>query len=114
MMLASNGEEKTRLVRGRENQDQCILDSNLDRNLRSSGESIGDKPLGVNRNNGTPRPQSSTGRADTTGKIIRQLIGEYRNQVAAKKQEIEQLELKIEEFECLLEDTELTENQESE
>lgn len=44
-----------------------------------------------------------TGRA-ATGGILSQLISEYRDQVAIKKQEIDRLEGRIDEFEALLDE----------
>jgi hypothetical protein len=40
-------------------------------------------------------------REAVTGKMLRQLIGEYREQVAIKKNEIQHLEARIQEFEAL-------------
>jgi hypothetical protein len=103
MQMPSNGEEEARLVRGREGQSEYIFDSSIDRKSGSTGGTIGHQPLGVNRGNGSSRANITNGREEATGKLVNHLINECRNQVAVKKNEIEHLELKIQEFEALLE-----------
>jgi hypothetical protein len=104
MMLSPNDQEEARLVRGREGQSEHISDSNINRESGSSGYSAGNESFRVDRDYGSSRAVSASRRKATPGKIVRQLISEYRNQVAAKKQEIEQIESKIQEFESILED----------
>ncbi|WP_263973504.1 hypothetical protein [Atlanticothrix silvestris] len=104
MMLSPNDQEEARLVRGREGQSQHISDSNIDREPGSSSYSTGDESFRTDRDYGSSRAVFTAGRKTTPGKIVRQLISEYRNQVAAKKDEIQKIEIKIQEFESLLED----------
>jgi hypothetical protein len=106
MQIPFNGEEKARLVRGGESQSEYFLDSDIDRKSGSTGRAVGSQPLGVDRGNGSSRASIANRREETTGKIINHLISECRGQVAVKKNEIEHLELKIQEFEALLEDIE--------
>jgi len=102
MQTPSNGEKETRLVRGGENQDQYISDPNIDRESGSTSGTIGNQSLRANRSNGTPREANAVRRKEVVGKIVSHLIDECRNQVVAKKNEIQSIEAKIEEFETVL------------
>jgi len=112
MMLLPNDQEEARLVRGRQDQSEYISDPNFNRESRSSGYSPGNESLRANRDYGSTRTISTSRRKGTTGKTVRRLISEYRDQVATKKHEIQQLESKIQEFESLLEELERPEEPE--
>ncbi|MEH2085992.1 hypothetical protein [Nostoc sp.] len=112
MMLSPNDQEETWLVRRGESQSQHISDSNFNRELGSPGYSFGHEPIGVDRDYGSSRTVFTARRKGTPGKIVRRLISEYRDQVATKKQEIQQLESNIQEFESLLEELEQSEESE--
>ncbi|MHC5717165.1 MAG: hypothetical protein ACYTX0_34880 [Nostoc sp.] len=112
MMLLPNDQEEARVVRGRESQGQYISDSNFNREPGSSGYSPGNESLRVNRDYGSSRTVFTSRRKRTPGKIVRRLINEYRDQVATKKHEIQQLESNIQEFESLLQELEQSEEPE--
>lgn len=106
MKLPLNGEEEARLVRRREGQGQHFLDSDINRELGSPSRTIESQSIRINRDDGTARSIIVIRGEKTIGKIVRQLIGECRGQVAVKKTEIQHLEEKIQEFEALLENIE--------
>ncbi|MEH2415402.1 hypothetical protein [Nostoc sp.] len=112
MMLSPNDQEEARLVRGRESQGQHISDSNFNREPGSSGHPSGNESIRVDRDYGSSRTVSTSRGKRTPGKIVRRLINEYRDQVATKKHEIQQLESNIQEFELLLEELDQPEEQE--
>jgi hypothetical protein len=112
MMLSSNDQEETWVVRRGQGQSQHISDPNFDRELGSSGCSFGHESFRVDRDYGSPRTVYASRRKGTSGKIVRRLISEYRDQVATKRQEIQQLESNIQEFESLLEELEQSEETE--
>ncbi|WP_262985881.1 hypothetical protein [Nostoc sp. 'Peltigera membranacea cyanobiont' 232] len=112
MMLSPNDQEEARLVRGRQSQSKHISDSDFNRESGSSSYSAGNESLRVDRDYGSSRTVSTSRRKGTPGKIVRRLIGEYRDQVATKKHEIQQLESNIQEFESLLKELEKPEEPE--
>jgi hypothetical protein len=75
------------------------------------GESAvaGDDSIGADRELRTTRRFNATrgsGRVTSTGGILRQLIAEYRDQREAKLAEVARLDVRIEEFENLLDELE--------
>lgn len=112
--MPSNGEEKTRLVRRGESPSKHIVDSDIHRESGSTSGTIGTQSIRTDRDNGSSGTGDTDRRKEVTGEIVSHLISECRNQVATKKYEIENLEIKIQEFETLLEDIEQSTEEEPE
>jgi len=106
MKPAPNGEKETRTVRGTQGQSQYLIDPNIHREPRSEGISNRSESLGIDRDNRSSRQPTEhvTCRERITGGMLRQLINEYRDQVAIKKEEIERLESRVHELEELEKD----------
>jgi hypothetical protein len=101
-----NGKEETRTLRGTQGQGQYFSDPNIHREPGSQGISDGIEQIGINRNHSSQGSEFISRRERVTGGMLRQLISEYRNQVAIKKQEIQSLESRVEELELLQKDLE--------
>nr|WP_265578940.1 hypothetical protein [Nostoc sp. LEGE 06077] len=99
-----DGQEEARQIRRTEDSSQHLLDSDIDPDTRPQGDTDGIEPIRVNRNNGSTRV-GVIGRGErATGEMLRQLISEYRNQLAIKRQEIESLATRVQELESLQEE----------
>lgn len=107
MNTAIDGEEKARQIRRTEGKGQHISNSDSDSTLRLKSDSSRSKQIGVDRNDCEGGAYLSTRRA--TGKMISQMLAEYREQLATKQKEIERLQIRIQEFEELAK--ELTESE---
>lgn len=99
-----NGKEETRTLRGTKGQGQHFPDSDFHREPGSKGISNGGQQIGIDRDHSSPGSNPLSRRERVTGGMLRQLINDYRNQVAIKKQEIETLESRVEELELLQKD----------
>lgn len=80
-------------------------DSGRNRNAEDESRSSRNKQKRISRAD-SPRPDFIGDGNPISGKLLRQLIDEYTNQVANKKAEIVQLESRIQEFNALLEQLE--------
>jgi hypothetical protein len=104
MQSGLNGEE-TREIPGTEGKGQYIFNVDSNSTLGSKSRTSGREQVRINRDDGSKRESTNFRRRETlTGKLLRQLIGEYRDQVAAKKSEIERLESKIQDLETIEEE----------
>lgn len=100
-MQQLNG-EKTRKVRRTKGEGQCLLDSDSDCSTGSEGQRNGSESIRVNRDNGQgAEPSDGATKQAIIGGMIRHLLAEYREQVVAKKKELERLEATIQYFESL-------------
>jgi hypothetical protein len=98
--------------RSAQEKRELFYDSRRDRETRSESTCFGNQQERTDREN-SPRSDFSGNGYGITGKIIRQLINDYANQVAQKREqkkqveeEIVQLDSKIEELNSLLEQIE--------
>lgn len=102
MVYSLNDEQETRKIRGTENQSKCFSDPNVNRQFGQNSTAKESQPLRANRDDSSPGRHPATGSGQRAiGKIVRQLINEYRDQVAKNKNEILRLESKISELETL-------------
>ena len=108
MSLAAPNGEETRQIRGSEGQSQHIVDPEFSGEVRPDRGRFGTEPFRTHRDNGSAGDFSADDarRETNVGKIVRQLIREYHDQVALRKQEIERLESKIQEFEAIQQEIE--------
>jgi hypothetical protein len=103
IMFSEINEEEARKIRRAESSSQHLPDSNLDRKPRSDIESDERKPIGANRTDGAggKQPGDSDRGEAASGKIVADLITEYRDQIEANRQENIALEAKIQHLEKL-------------
>ena len=76
-------------------------DPNRDRQSGQLGKTIGDQPIRANNPDRPRRSRDKPGRSSDGG-IIRQLIAETQNQLAAREVECEQLRIRVAELTALL------------
>ena len=103
MKSLSNAKKETRKVRGTEGQSEHFSHSDINRQVGRNGDSQQSESFRVDRTNSERQTSERTIAIynKNGGGIIRQLIEEFRAQVAVKKQEIERLESTIEQFEAI-------------
>jgi hypothetical protein len=102
MLSSLNGEEETRQIRRTKSQGEYFPNPIFDREFRQKSGTSECESLGVNRNDGSPRvSRFNNTRERIAGGILRQLIKEYRDQVAINKNEVSRLEKRIIELELL-------------
>lgn len=106
MIQQTDEQEETRQIRGAESSGKCIPNSNIDTIARSQSFTNGLESIRADRDDGTARVGTVSRAERVTGEMLRQLISEYRNQLAIKKQEIESLENRVQELESLQEELE--------
>lgn len=102
MVYSLDDEQETRKIRGTENQGEHVANPNVDRQFGQNSGNKESQSLGADRDDSSSRRHPAIGSGQkATGKIVRQLISEYREQVVKNKTEILRLENKISELETL-------------
>ncbi len=102
MVYSLNDEQEAREIRRAENQGEYLSHPDIDRQFGQNSAIKECESLGANRNNSSSGRHPVVGSGQRAiGKIVRQLINEYRDQVAKNKNEILRLESKISELEML-------------
>lgn len=102
MLSSLNGEEEARQIRRTKGSGEYFPNPIFDREFRQKSDTSECEPLGVYRNDGSSRiSRFDNTRERIAGGILRQLIKEYRDQVAINKNEVSRLEKRIIELELL-------------
>jgi hypothetical protein len=101
MNVKPDGQKETRQIRRTESSGKHLADTDFHQFTGSQGFPDGAESVGIDRNDCSSRTRTVGRGEGITGKMLRQLISEYRNQVAIKRQEIESLETRVKELESL-------------
>lgn len=108
MNVKPDGQEETREIRGTQGQGEYISHPNFDSISRPQSPTDGIESVRTHRDDGQTRNDANSSREGIAGKMLRQLIGDYRDQLANKKQEVEQLANRITELEKLQQEIDIT------
>jgi hypothetical protein len=111
MNVKPDDQEKTRQIRGSESSSKRIADTDFHQLTGSQSFPDGSESFGIDRDNGSPRTGTISRGEGITGKMLRQLISEYRSQVAIKQQEVENLKTRVQELESLQQELGTTEQE---
>ena len=103
MQSLPNAKKETRKIRGTESEGEYFSHSDVDRQARPNGKPERSESFRTHRNDceGQSIERIIAIYNKNGGGILGQLIEEFRSQVAVKKQEIERLESRIEQFEAI-------------